>query len=89
MSLFIGPTHMAYTFLKIEIYLTYFQLVNSFMNCEGFNYNLLLHKINCTLEVKIVQRNQHASMPSEKKFRINSTCKKMLIYGSSNVYARN
>ena len=49
----------------------YFQLVNSFMNCEGFNYNLLLHKINCTLEVKIVQR-----MPWEKKFKINSTCKK-------------
>ena len=66
----------------------YFQLVNSFMNGERFNYNLLLHKINCTLEVKIVQSNQQQSMPLEKKFKINSTCKKMLIYGSSNVYAR-
>ena len=76
MNLFIGPTDTAYTFLKMETYMTYFQLVNSFMNCEGFNYNLLLHKINCTLEVKIVQRNQQQRMPLEKKFKINSTCKK-------------
>ena len=74
MNLFIGPTDTAYTFLKVETYMSYFQLVNSFINCEGFNYDL--HKINCTLEVKIVQRNQQQRMPLKKKFKINSTCKK-------------